>query len=709
MTRADPNLQAPDDVLTFGQRLLGLGPEPDRETRGWLVGERVARGLLLAWLLLHCVPWAPAILLRGIEASWRWTLHYAAAHHLVFGRDIAFTFGPLGFLYDGYSPPTYPYVIACYGLMTLAFWAGVVRIVRLNVPARRLDLRVLWYLLTVPAVAVSTTPTITQLGRDGWFLGILLLLLLNAVTADGGTRRRRRRPPSSTLVLLAVATAVVTLIKFSLLLAASGVVGLITFFDLTRRRVPFVLLIVVACQFALWLLAHQPVSAIPDYLRTSWEITAGYGDAMSLSTREELREVVPFLVCAAALLLSAAMMPRPGGSLERKLLLLTGLAWLLFLAFKAGYVRHDTHELHAASSLVLTYTLAWVIVWPSPRRKQDDEDDPEPVDPRRRRRRTIFATGAVVMVVSAVVTFERYASPGLPEELVATLASTPRRVAQMAQALAGRPEPGRSFEAALKPVRDKVATLPTPRGAADLYTYDSALLIVPGARFNPRPVFQSYSAYTPHLAEMNAAHLRGPDAPESLLFSPYAIDRRWATLEDGPSYLELLSRYQPGEYAGTYWLLTRSAHPRPIRLEPLPPITAKPGDTIQLPDAQGAPLYAQLDVRPTLLHRAASLLYKSRPLYMTVKLADGRILSRRLVPGMARAGFILSPCVAEPKEFGALWNLDPKLLSEARPTTLALGVREPNTQTVFPSAFYGGYTLQLFRVHIGESMPPPTP
>jgi hypothetical protein len=105
-----------------------------------------------------------------------------------------------------------------------------------------------------------------------------------------------------------------------------------------------------------------------------------------------------------------------------------------------------------------------------------------------------------------------------------------------------------------------------------------------------------------------------------------------------------------------------------------------------------------------VLHTAASLLYKSRPLYMTVKLADGRVISRRLVPGMARAGFILSPCLIAPEEFGLFCKLDSKLIDEARPTSLSLGVREPNSQTVFPSAFYGGYTLNLFRVHIG---PPP--
>ena len=353
--------------------------------------------------------------------------------------------------------------------------------------------------------------------------------------------------------------------------------------------------------------------------------------------------------------------------------------------------------------MVLTYTLAWVIVWPSPRPRQDDHGDRRAVDPRGRQRRIVFTTGAAVMVVSVVVSFERYASPGLVEQLAATIAATPRRVSQAGQALLGRSASSRHYDERLQPVRGEAAALPTPRGSTDLYPYDNALLIVSGAEFNPRPVFQSYSAYTPHLAEMNAAHLRGPDAPASLLFSLNAIDERWMTLEDGPSYLELLSRYRPVEHADTYWLLTRLSTPRSLRLEALEPIVAEAGETIQIPDPRGAPLYAQLDVRPTLLHAVASPLYKSAPLYMAATLADGRVVSGRLVPGMARAGFILSPCLVDEKQFGPFWEREPKLLGDSRPTTLAIGVHGPDGQRLSPSAFYAGYTLKLFRIDVHEA------
>jgi hypothetical protein len=43
-------------------------------------------------------------------------------------------------------------------------------------------------------------------------------------------------------------------------------------------------------------------------------------------------------------------------------------------------------------------------------------------------------------------------------------------------------------------------------GNADVYPLSQTAVLASGLTCQPRPVFQSYSAYTPKLAEMNAAH-----------------------------------------------------------------------------------------------------------------------------------------------------------------------------------------------------------
>ncbi len=44
---------------------------------------------------------------NGADDAWIQMLHMAFAERLQFGRDIVFTFGPWGFLFGGYHPPTY--------------------------------------------------------------------------------------------------------------------------------------------------------------------------------------------------------------------------------------------------------------------------------------------------------------------------------------------------------------------------------------------------------------------------------------------------------------------------------------------------------------------------------------------------------------------------------------------------------------------------
>ncbi len=62
----------------------------------------------------------------------------------------------------------------------------------------------------------------------------------------------------------------------------------------------------------------------------------------------------------------------------------------------------------------------------------------------------------------------------------------------------------------------------------------------------------------------------------------------------------------------------------------------------------------ELDIRPTLIGRLITLLYKPSPLFLTLTLADGSRRSFRLVSGMARSGFLVSPLVENVDDFMAL-------------------------------------------------------
>jgi hypothetical protein len=181
------------------------------------------------------------------------------------------------------------------------------------------------------------------------------------------------------------------------------------------------------------------------------------------------------------------------------------------------------------------------------------------------------------------------------------------------------------------------------------------VLIAHDLQFDPRPVIQSYSAFTPELAELNAAHLRGPHAPDNILFDVNSVNNNFPSLEDGRSWPELLTRYDITDLTGQFVILKRSSHPRKHRLTPLADVPVQLGVPVTIA-TNDAPLWAELEISPTLFGAVVATLYKPPVLNLSVSLEDGRQLLFRVVPGMARSGFLLSPLIPDNESFASLYS-----------------------------------------------------
>jgi hypothetical protein len=121
----------------------------------------------------------------------------------------------------------------------------------------------------------------------------------------------------------------------------------------------------------------------------------------------------------------------------------------------------------------------------------------------------------------------------------------------------------------------------------------------PGCRTRPRPVFQSFSAYTPTLAALNAEHLRSPRAADNVLFDIESIDGRLPAMDDGRSWAPLWARYAlVADTGGFLWLRRR---PTPLA-EPAPRLLAtartRLGDPITLPHVACGAVWMQADCGP---------------------------------------------------------------------------------------------------------------
>ena len=123
------------------------------------------------------------------------------------------------------------------------------------------------------------------------------------------------------------------------------------------------------------------------------------------------------------------------------------------------------------------------------------------------------------------------------------------------------------------------------------------------------------------------------------------------TSSEGALWLELVRRYRPerrigrsrgvGAASGAGTRRARATAKAQVGFDE--PVTIETG-------GEGA-TFAKVDLRPTPLGRALSILYRLPILTLSVDFADGHQRSYRFVSGIAAAGFVLSPTVNNASEF----------------------------------------------------------
>ncbi len=174
------------------------------------------------FLLLTYVLPAPEPAGSGPDASWEMYLTNAFLHHLQFGRDVIFTYGPWAFVSDARGDPAiYPWLFFTRLLLASALVAGTAWVVLENVSSR------LWRWFWMGLMIALADPKAV--------LPVLLLLIAAWRRREGGGRAG-----PLLIALLAVACGLIAWIKFTgFVLVAALCIALLAQ-DLARRRFPAV-------------------------------------------------------------------------------------------------------------------------------------------------------------------------------------------------------------------------------------------------------------------------------------------------------------------------------------------------------------------------------------------------------------------------------------------------------------------------------------
>jgi hypothetical protein len=623
---------------------------------GWLwVGLVSALATLLSW---RTDPWRPVF--AGLS-SWQEGLALGFAHHLQWGPQVIFTFGPYGFVEDILSMF---WVTAALGLayVVIITWGLAALIVA--------ALRKPWGLLPAGVAAwASVTIAANLLEAPELALATALGLALASLRA---TSERGRLGLLGALGALAGFQLLVE-INVGIVTAALAVLTIVgataaspgAWRQNFRVRaalvaaVPFLVVLVAAL-----VAAGQSLGNFASYVRGSSAVALGYAPAMGSSAGRQAEDwyaVVDVVLLAGIFALS--LVGRPVREKAAISLMLAGWTWE---AMKEGFVRHDLHDLTFFGLFVVALCLA-----------------------RLPRLFVPVQAGAIALAAFLACTANGGLPPSLhsPREAARALEQEVRALVVPSRWLhqeAVAREQARINGGALAP--GLVSSLQGYSVANATYE-DSLAVAYPQLRWDPLPVLQSYSAYTTYLDDLDASFLSSGRAPQRLLYEPATIDLRdpyW----DPPATLEAMYCHYNQIGISEQWQVLARVPDRCGDARVIGVAKATFGQPIAVPAAGGEMEVATFRLSSPLWARAEGVLLKPPQVHMTTwALGTGKATTYRFIAGTAADVHVLAaptslgyspefapPTVVQLQVSGGGWSLGQ---GSVRVTFLAVPMSRP--------------------------------
>ncbi|HXW78531.1 MAG TPA: hypothetical protein VEJ84_03480 [Acidimicrobiales bacterium] len=531
--------------------------------------------------------------------SWQAGLALGFLHHLQWGPQVVFTFGPYGFVED-----ILPFSRLTAGLAIAYTFAVMWGLAALIISA----LRKPWGLLPAALVTwAALSIGANLLEAPELALATALGLALASFRATTSTSR------SLLLAALGGLAGFQLLVEINVGLVTTALMVLAVVGGKSRRAqdalaavVPFALVPVVAL-----LAVGQSLGNFASYVRGSLSVALGYGSAMSLSTGRSAEDWFAVVdVVLLVLLFALALRGRPWLEAAAISLMLVGWLWE---AAKEGFVRHDTHDLTFFGLLLLALCLA-----------------------RLPRRLAPVQFGAVVLaaVLACVANGHPTASLRSPARGAGALTREVRDLAapaQWASLQRGAVEQLRSTGDDLPPAL--VSELRGHTLAVETLE-DGVTFAYPGLSWDPEPVLQSYSAYTSYLDDLDASFLASARAPQRILYRPVTINNRdefW----DTPTALEAMYCHYVSTGVSDHWLVLARVADRCGPRQMIGEDTVRFGQPVKVPLAAGRLVVATFSISSPLLADAEAAVLKPPEVDLTAWEGGSSPTTYRFLEGSA--------------------------------------------------------------------------
>ncbi len=600
----------------------------EQRTASSSTSEITARILGLILLLLFCLAVFPVLPLYvispGIDNSWRFAINLIPYTSFLFGRDVVFTAGPLGYLLYPVNVSDNIWSGIVLRMITQVLFFLVLSVYALRAGTGRAKVKLLLFLA---AFLLAHFLSIHEVNYYGSFLLLLIALLADLASTAGS----RSYVPMAAAAFIG---ASVFFMKFNVGLAALGFFVLyfpVLFFHDRQRFYgllqTFIAVYVISLTaLSLWLMGSAASAA--GFFYRSWVITGSFSASASLVG--DHKELLMALFAMGLYLVPLIVLKKEG---SMSLPSAVGTLMFLFASFKHGFARQDAHVISFAASIALFISLAVLFS--------------------REKRSILVNTAVFIMIfVISVSLFGRYS--GL-DPLNFRNNMSPAGIAGKAGTIFGfrniKPGIDNYQEQMLRDITLPENWLPVIRQkgtTVDIVPWELSYVHTYKLNWMPSPVIQLYPICDNRLDTLAASHFSSGKAPNHLVVEFMAIDGRNMILDSPATWRAISGNYSVADRdtSGRRLLLSRNNTHRPGKLKMVSAGDIDLSKPVIVPRTD-KPLFLQLDMKLNLKGYINQYLFRIPPVYLAAAMEDGRTVQIRLMTDNAKNAPMISPFVED--------------------------------------------------------------
>jgi hypothetical protein len=439
------------------------------------------------------------VLWLSLDPSWIITLNYANNLDLTWGKEFAFTYGPLGHLATRVGWGTDKYLRLFFDLFVALNFFLLFYYKQSTSKNKILSLFLLialWFIL----------PYYIGVGISVLLFGFLVFWIIKSFDNDNVLNN----------IVQIILLVLLFYIKFNTGVISFAVYFLGLLYKLICNKKPVLLVYPVILFVSIYILSIILNVALTEYLISGLEFISGYNDAMILHRPFNLRQALAIIIMFVPGLILAYKFFKMQ-DMRFKLGIITLIYGIsLFVIYKQAYVRAD--EGHVLDFFKYSFFLIFC-TFPFNIKRESH---------------IISILVSSLAITSLFVLYDKL--PGhfeIQHKLKKNY-------------ITGFTEYTPTYGFNLFPnnnqlpdeIKQKIGN-----STVDVFPWNTHMLFENNLNYLPRPVMQSYAAYTPYLADKNFEHYNSGNGPRFVLYDYLSIDSRYALFDDAKTNIVLLRNY----------------------------------------------------------------------------------------------------------------------------------------------------------------------